>query len=68
MTGQSVLSNLLCQALGDRVYAHIVKAVTDGKDWYDNYNDEPIFFMDDVGGTEEQDLMLDFLSWRCLGV
>lgn len=46
---KSVLSNLLCQALGDRVYAHIVKAVTDGKDWYDNYNDEPIFFMDDVG-------------------
>lgn len=46
---KSVLSNLLCQALGERVYAHIVKAVTDGKDWYDNYNDEPIFFMDDVG-------------------
>jgi len=46
---KSVMSNLLCQALGERVYAHIVKAVTDGKDWYDNYNNEPIFFMDDVG-------------------
>jgi hypothetical protein len=36
-------------ASGQTCYSHLVKATTDGKDWYDSYNNEQIFFMDDVG-------------------
>jgi len=31
------------------VYTHIVKSVEDGKDFYDGYNNEDVFVMDDVG-------------------
>ena len=31
------------------VYTHVVKAMADGKDFYDTYNNEDIFLMDDVG-------------------
>ena len=41
--------NAVVEALGEPFYAHCVKAVMDGKDFYDNYNNEPIFYMDDVG-------------------
>ena len=37
------------EALNEPCYSHLVKATTDGKDWYDCYNNETIFFMDDVG-------------------
>lgn len=30
-------------------YCHTVKCTKDGKDFYDGYNNEPIFYMDDVG-------------------
>lgn len=46
---KSVLMNAMIQALGEPFYAHCVKSVSDGKDFYDNYNNEPIFYMDDVG-------------------
>lgn len=46
---KSVLMNAVIQVLGEPFYAHCVKAVSDGKDFYDNYNNEPIFYMDDVG-------------------
>ena len=35
--------NAVVEALGEPFYAHCVKAVMDGKDFYDNYNNEPIF-------------------------
>ena len=41
--------NAVVEALGEPFYAHCVKAVMDGKDFYDNYNNEPVFYMDDVG-------------------
>lgn len=46
---KSVVMNAVIEALGEPFYAHCVKAVMDGKDFYDNYNNEPIFYMDDVG-------------------
>ena len=46
---KSVVMNAVVEALGEPFYAHCVKAVMDGKDFYDNYNNEPIFYMDDVG-------------------
>lgn len=46
---KSVVLNNVVQALGEPCYSHIVKAVGNGKDFYDNYNNEPIFYMDDLG-------------------
>lgn len=46
---KSVTVNKLISVLGLTHYAHIVKCAEDGKDWYDAYNSEDIFYMDDVG-------------------
>jgi len=46
---KSVTVNKLINVLGLTHYAHIVKSAEDGKDWYDSYNSEEIFYMDDVG-------------------
>lgn len=46
---KSVLINKLIKALGKTHYAHSVKTVNDSKDFYDTYNSEDIFYMDDVG-------------------
>lgn len=46
---KSVILNNIVQALKEPCYSHIVKAVGNGKDFYDNYNNEPIFYMDDLG-------------------
>lgn len=46
---KSVVLNNVVQALGEPCYSHVVKAVGNGKDFYDNYNNEPIFYMDDLG-------------------
>lgn len=48
-TLKSVLMNNVVSSLREAVYYHNVKSVMDGKDWYDSYNNEPIFVMDDVG-------------------
>jgi len=39
----------LLKSLKMPAYSHVVKSVDDGKDFYDTYNNEPIFYMDDVG-------------------
>lgn len=39
----------LIKSLKMPAYSHVVKSVDDGKDFYDTYNNEPIFYMDDVG-------------------
>lgn len=46
---KSVLMTQLIQCLNLSVYTHCIKAVNDGKDFYDCYNNEDIFAMDDVG-------------------
>jgi hypothetical protein len=50
---KSLFTGKLCELLTCKdsmtVYSHLVKAITDGKDWYDSYNNEDIFLMDDVG-------------------
>jgi len=48
-THKSVFVNKLIQVLGKTNYCHKVGNVTDGKDFYDSYNNEEVFFMDDVG-------------------
>jgi hypothetical protein len=46
---KSVIVNKVIELLNEPCYCHLVKSVSDGKDWYDNYNNEEIFYMDDVG-------------------
>lgn len=46
---KSVIVNKLIEILNEPCYCHLVKSVSDGKDWYDNYQNEEIFYMDDVG-------------------
>lgn len=46
---KSVLLSAVIKASGQTCYSHLVKSTMDGKDWYDSYNSEDIFFMDDVG-------------------
>jgi len=46
---KSVTVNKLIAVLGLTHYSHIVKCSEDSKDWYDSYNNEDIFYMDDVG-------------------
>jgi hypothetical protein len=46
---KSVMMNKVVASLGLSHYAHIVKCSEDGKDWYDSYNNETVFYMDDVG-------------------
>jgi len=46
---KSVYMNRVISTLNMSSYAHIVKSTSDGKDFYDSYNNEEIFYMDDVG-------------------
>lgn len=46
---KTIASVKITEVLGLSTYVHIVKAVDDGKDFYDGYNNEEIFVMDDVG-------------------
>lgn len=46
---KSVYMNKLIRVMETSAYAHIVKSTSDGKDFYDTYNNETIFRMDDVG-------------------
>lgn len=48
-TLKSVFMNGVIESLGETCYYHNIKAAMDGKDWYDNYNNETVFSMDDVG-------------------
>lgn len=46
---KSFTINKIISVLGLTHYAHTVKSSEDGKDWYDSYDNEEIFYMDDVG-------------------
>lgn len=61
---KSVVMNRLIESLNEPCYSHLVKATTDGKDWYDCYNNETIFFMDDVGqqGASQWRTLINMVS------
>jgi len=46
------------------VYCHSMRAVKDGKDFYDTYNNEDVFFMDDLGqqGVSQYRSMINWVS------
>lgn len=48
-TQKSIFVTQLLQYLGESSYIHATKSIDDGKDFYDTYNNETIFVMDDVG-------------------
>lgn len=56
---KSVTVNKVINVLGLPHYAHTVKCAEDSKDWYDAYNNEQIFYMDDVG-------QMGVSQWRSL--
>lgn len=46
---KSIFMTKTIEALGWSAYSHIVPSIDSGKDFYDSYNNEEIFYMDDVG-------------------
>lgn len=46
---KSVVMNAVIECSDMSCYSHLVKSTSDSHDWYDAYNNEEIFFMDDVG-------------------
>jgi hypothetical protein len=46
---KSVLMNMVIKCCNKTTYAHHIKPMNDGKDFYDSYNGEEIFVMDDLG-------------------
>lgn len=46
---KSVIMTKVIEALGWSSYSHVVPSVDNSKDFYDSYNNEEIFYMDDVG-------------------
>jgi len=46
---KSHVMNKVVQYDQESTYVHVVKATTDGKDFYDGYDNESYFIMDDVG-------------------
>jgi len=50
-TMKSVTMNGVIQALGWTHYAHTIPCTEDGKDFYDAYNNEEIFYVDDMGAA-----------------
>ena len=47
--GKSILLNQVLSVLGLSTYCHSVPDINEGKDFYDSYNFEDVFYMDDVG-------------------
>lgn len=48
-SGKSVFVNQLIEVLEMAAYSHSVKPTMEGKDYHDTYNNEDIYYMDDVG-------------------
>lgn len=61
---KSVVMNAVVEATRERAYSHTIKGLNDGKDFYDTYNNEDIFFMDDVGqqGISQWRNFINFVS------
>jgi len=66
-SGKSVLMNSLVEILkkdNKSVYVHTVPPVDAGKDFYDDYNNQDVFVMDDVGqqGVSQWRTIINFVS------
>lgn len=66
-SGKSVLMNNLVDTLrmkGHSVYVHTVPTSEDAKDFYDDYNNQDVFVMDDVGaqGKSQWRTIVNFVS------
>jgi hypothetical protein len=48
-TLKSVIMTKLLSSLNLSVYSHLIKATQDGKDFYDTYDNQEVFYLDDVG-------------------
>lgn len=48
-TLKSVIMTKLLASLNLSVYSHLIKATQDGKDFYDTYDNQEVFYLDDVG-------------------
>lgn len=61
---KSVYMNSLIKCLNKSSYAHITKPTTDGKDFYDSYNNQEVLFSDDVGqqGVSQWRQYINFVS------
>lgn len=46
---KSIHMTQLAQSMGRSKYVHTTKSIEDGKDFYDSYNNEELFIMDDLG-------------------
>lgn len=63
-TGKTIMMNYLINALGRSVYYHNFKTAMEGKDFYDQYNNEEIFASDDCGskGPSEYSAFIKLIS------
>jgi GTPase SAR1 family protein len=66
-SGKSVLMNNFVEALRAKnmsVYTHIVPSTEEAKDFYDDYNNQDVFVMDDVGaaGKSQWRTIVNFVS------
>jgi len=61
---KSVCMTQLLQAINRPAYVHVVKPSAEGKDFYDTYNGEDVFYMDDVGaqGVDQWRQFVNFVS------
>lgn len=62
--GKSIFLNQVVSSLGWSCYGHLVPDVNEGRDFYDSYNNEDVFFMDDVGqkGVSQWRTMINMVS------
>lgn len=62
--GKSIFLNQVVSSLGWSCYSHIVPDVNEGRDFYDSYNNEDVFYMDDVGqkGVSQWRTMINMVS------
>jgi hypothetical protein len=62
--GKSIFLNQVVSSLGWSCYSHCVPDVNEGRDFYDSYNNEDVFFMDDVGqkGVSQWRTMINMVS------
>lgn len=62
--GKSHAMSRVLEVFQKGAYCHTVKCTKDGKDFYDGYNNEPIFYMDDVGqqGNSQWRTMINMVS------
>jgi len=62
--GKSIFLNQVVSSLNWTCYSHSVPDVNEGRDFYDSYNNEDVFFMDDVGqkGVSQWRTMINMVS------